>query len=52
MYKNFKFLEHYKLLVVGGGAGGCAIASKFVKALPKGSLAVVDPAKVNFFENV
>uniref|UniRef100_A0A914EN52 Sulfide:quinone oxidoreductase, mitochondrial n=1 Tax=Acrobeloides nanus TaxID=290746 RepID=A0A914EN52_9BILA len=43
-------IEHYKLLVVGGGAGGCAIASKFVKALPKGSLAVVDPAKFHYYQ--
>lgn len=38
--------QHYKLLVVGGGAGGLGISHKFARKLPKGAIAVVEPHKV------
>lgn len=37
----------YRLLVLGGGTAGCAIASKFASSLGKGNVAVVDPAEVS-----
>ena len=36
----------YKLLVLGGGTAGCAIASKFSSSLGKGHVAVVEPSEV------
>ena len=36
----------YKLVVVGGGAGGCSVAAKFTKKLGKGQVAVIEPATV------
>ena len=36
----------YKLLVVGGGTGGCSIASKFASKLGKGKVAVLEPSEV------
>ncbi|MPC08007.1 Sulfide:quinone oxidoreductase, mitochondrial [Portunus trituberculatus] len=39
-------LLFYKLVVVGGGAGGCATAAKFSSKLGAGSVAVIEPADV------
>ena len=36
----------YKLLIVGGGAGGCSMASKFASRLGKGNVAVIEPSEV------
>lgn len=40
-----RFLTHFKFVVAGGGAGGCAVASKLLK---HGKVAVIDPADVRF----
>ena len=37
--------ENYKLLVVGGGAGGCSVSAKFANKLD--SVAVIEPADVS-----
>ena len=42
----------YKLVVVGGGAGGCATAAKFSSKLSQGSVAVIEPADVSLPLNV
>lgn len=39
-------LFSYDLVVVGGGAGGCATAAKFSSKLGKGKVAIIDPAEV------
>lgn len=39
----------YKLVVVGGGAGGCATAAKFCRYLGKGQVAIVEPSEVSCF---
>ncbi len=38
--------DSYKLLIVGGGCGGSAIANKFANKLGHGRVAVVEPSKV------
>lgn len=41
--------DHYYLVVVGGGAGGLSVASKFTEVLTvlnKGKVAVVEPSDV------
>ena len=43
MYFNFS----YKLVVVGGGAGGCSIAAKFAGKLGKDQCAVIEPSDVS-----
>ena len=44
---HIKFIFYsYKLLVVGGGAGGCATAAKFASKLGKGNVGVIEPAEV------
>ena len=39
----------YKLLVVGGGAGGCSTAAKFASKLGKGQVAVLEPSEVSSY---
>ena len=39
---------HYKLVVVGGGTGGSAIANKYTKKLGVGNVAVIEPSEVEF----
>ena len=39
-------LFSYDLVVVGGGAGGCATAAKFSSKLGQGKVAIIDPAEV------
>lgn len=39
--------NNYKLICVGGGAGGVAIAAKFSRTLGEGAVAVVEPSDVS-----
>ena len=39
--------KSYKLLIVGGGTAGSAIANKFARKLGKGQLAVLEPSDVS-----
>lgn len=45
---HFRYLSTYKLVVVGGGAGGLSVASRFAAKLPKGSVAAVEPKDVSY----
>lgn len=38
----------YKLVVVGGGTGGCSTAARFCHQLGKGKVAVIEPSEVTF----
>ena len=40
-------LYSYKVLVIGGGAGGCSAAAKFAKKLGKGKVGVIEPNDVS-----
>ncbi len=37
---------HYKLVVLGGGTGGSAVANKYAKKLGVGNVAVIEPSEV------
>ncbi|XP_072931696.1 sulfide:quinone oxidoreductase, mitochondrial [Epargyreus clarus] len=39
-----------KLLVVGGGTGGCSIAAKFARRLKKDSVIVVEPSSAHYYQ--
>ena len=41
--------HNYKLVVVGAGAGGLSVASRFCRTLPEGSVAIVEPNEVSIF---
>ena len=36
----------YKLVVVGGGSGGCSVAAKFARKLRPKEIAIIEPADV------
>lgn len=38
--------KSYKLVVVGGGTGGCSTAARFSHHLGKGKVAVIEPSEV------
>ena len=38
----------YKVVVVGGGTGGCSTAAKFCRSLGKGNVAVIEPSDVSY----
>lgn len=42
--------HHFRLVVVGGGAGGCGTANKFVGKVGKGQLAVIEPASTHYYQ--
>ena len=44
--------DGYKLLIVGGGTAGCAMASKFSPKLGAGKVAVVEPNVVMSFRKI
>lgn len=41
--------KKYKLLIVGGGTGGCAIGHKFARSL-KQELAIIEPSNVHYYQ--
>eukprot|EP00096_Caligus_rogercresseyi_P012124 TRINITY_DN4994_c0_g1_i1.p1 TRINITY_DN4994_c0_g1~~TRINITY_DN4994_c0_g1_i1.p1 ORF type:complete len:434 (-),score=68.13 TRINITY_DN4994_c0_g1_i1:126-1427(-) len=42
--------KSYKLLVVGGGAGGCSIASKFASKLGRGHVGIIEPKNEHYYQ--
>lgn len=42
--------KSFKLVVVGGGAGGCSTAAKFASKLGAGNVAVVEPKDVHYYQ--
>jgi len=43
--------EHsFKLVIVGGGAGGCGTANKFAGRLGQGQVAVVEPSDTHYYQ--
>ncbi|CAL2039199.1 unnamed protein product [Caenorhabditis brenneri] len=44
------YAKHFKLLVVGGGAGGLGAASKFARKLPNGSVGIIEPRIDHYYQ--
>jgi len=42
--------KSYKVLVIGGGAGGCSAAAKFAKKLGRGKVGVIEPNDVHYYQ--
>ncbi len=40
--------NHYKVLIAGGGTGGCAVAGRLRKSIKPGDLAVIEPTDVSY----
>ena len=49
-FLHIPFIFSYKLVIVGGGAGGCSTAAKFASKYP-GQVAVIEPRDVLQFRN-
>ncbi|KAK4310135.1 hypothetical protein Pmani_018274 [Petrolisthes manimaculis] len=47
---SYKVHKSYKVVVVGGGAGGCATAAKFASKLGQGNVAVIEPADMHYYQ--
>ncbi|XP_057669982.1 sulfide:quinone oxidoreductase, mitochondrial [Diorhabda carinulata] len=63
LYRNFRISERRfsatsvnrdkyscKILVVGGGAGGCSTAAKFARTLKKNELIVLEPSEYHYYQ--
>jgi len=42
--------QHFRLVVVGGGSGGCGTANKFASKLGKGQVAVIEPSAIHYYQ--
>jgi sulfide:quinone oxidoreductase len=40
----------FKVLIVGGGTGGIAVAARLARALPKGSVALFEPSETHYYQ--
>lgn len=39
--------KHHKLVIAGGGTGGCAVAARATRKFGENNIAVIDPAEVS-----
>lgn len=42
--------KHFKVLILGAGSGGISVASRLKGNLPAGSVAIMDPSDVHFYQ--
>eukprot|EP00043_Microstomoeca_roanoka_P014600 m.144906 g.144906 ORF g.144906 m.144906 type:complete len:430 (-) comp16054_c0_seq1:3037-4326(-) len=42
--------KHYKVLTVGGGAGGLAVSSTLSKKLGKGAVGIIEPSAIHYYQ--
>ncbi|XP_018335772.1 sulfide:quinone oxidoreductase, mitochondrial [Agrilus planipennis] len=47
--RRFKSLS-CKVLIVGGGSGGCSVSAKFSKILKKHELIIVEPSDIHYYQ--
>ena len=41
-----KEVKHFPVVVLGGGSGGCSMASRLCRLIGQGKVAIVEPSKV------
>jgi choline dehydrogenase-like flavoprotein len=44
-------VKHFKILVVGAGAGGCSVANKFASHLGADKVGIIEPASNRMNKN-
>ncbi|NOT80378.1 MAG: NAD(P)/FAD-dependent oxidoreductase [Bacteriovoracaceae bacterium] len=42
--------KHFKVVIIGAGAGGISLAAKLSRSLPEGSIALIDPAEHHYYQ--
>lgn len=42
--------QHFKIVIIGAGAGGISLASKLSRELPTNSIAIIDPAEFHYYQ--
>lgn len=42
--------DHYPVLIIGGGSAGLTVAARLAKALPKGSIGVLEPSDKHYYQ--
>ena len=42
--------SHYRVVIVGGGTAGITTAARLAKALPQGSVAVIEPSRKHYYQ--
>lgn len=40
----------HRVVIVGGGSGGITVAARLAKALPQGSIAVIEPSRKHYYQ--
>ncbi|KAL4237657.1 hypothetical protein ACF0H5_002371 [Mactra antiquata] len=45
-----KDVNHYKLVVAGGGTGGCSVAARACKTFGQGNVAIIEPADYHYYQ--
>ncbi|EGD77928.1 flavo-binding protein [Salpingoeca rosetta] len=50
MLLNARRAKHYKVLTVGGGAGGLAVSSTLSNKLGKGAVGIIEPSSVHYYQ--
>ncbi|VDN99666.1 unnamed protein product [Rodentolepis nana] len=41
---------HYKVLITGGGTGGCSVAAKLRGVIPNGEIGVIEPEEHHYYQ--
>ncbi|KAM7534685.1 hypothetical protein Aperf_G00000112050 [Anoplocephala perfoliata] len=41
---------HYRVLVIGGGTGGCTVAARLRDAIPAGAVGVIEPEEYHYYQ--
>lgn len=52
LIRGFATERNCRLLVVGGGAGGCSVAAKFTSKLGKNDVIIAEPSSVGTYSNL
>lgn len=45
-----KGVKHFPIVVLGGGSGGCSMASRLCRLIGQGKVAIVEPSKFHFYQ--
>lgn len=43
-------MGNYRVLILGGGAGGLSVAARLSRTLPEGSIAIVEPSEKHYYQ--